>query len=90
MTTTVKFVPLAVQARINVPCGECADRCTSHPLTLPVGTMVLARGVQGEWGFIVNGIARPSMHGGGVHMDVTHAETGVRFNGIVGGVYTAS
>lgn len=47
------------------------------------GGLALVRGVVRDGNLFVKGIARPTIHGGGVHVQARDAETGADFSAIV-------
>lgn len=54
-----------------------------YPVDLPAGAAVLTTGRHDRGYAFVPGVARPTMHGGGVHTTVRDPNTGTAFRAIV-------
>lgn len=79
-----RFLPLQEFALFTVTDEIGSD----HLIRRPPGSLVLVRGWDRDGVFFVHGIARPTMHGGGVHTQVCDTATGARTHAIVSGCYT--
>lgn len=85
LTSVKKLVPLRDSITYRMPNletgGERVVRCAP-------GHLVLVDAVTDGFVYFVDGIAAPTMHGGGVHTKATDPQTGHRLPSvIVNGVY---
>ena len=81
-TTTATFTQLAERAVIRYIDPE-APVGTESTRVLAPGAWVLVQGVTRDGDLFVDGIARPTSHGGGVHVKFTDPDTGLRGQGVV-------